>query len=402
MTPAEYDEEKTVIYAAGRPFVDRIEECIQRYRARRRMDVDRNKLFTEYLTLGGIDCSVRQFQSANKITDDMLLESSKSAIREMIADDVIIRTGDSTYCRYYNPNNPEHWDVDFTGVASAFLSDHVLRQAGNDISMVAMAADVVGNFLRYVVQHDVCPEHAEDIDNALKVCDRAVEEAVCIEDITQALPSNFCSALRFLKCIGDKDKEQMSDIFRRKDEQHAVVTVGCAALMWLPVLEKAIHRQQEWHVVDTSTHTYEVCNIRLSTDEMKSKLADLNRSLRYPKRKICAVFTARRAVVPDGWDQTGTAIPEEDKGEVEFVIEEAVVKNLKPGMKLTLVVCTTSLGWKFIKRIEDVKPSYYLFIPQELMITFKEPVFVDLSGPSIWSAQGFDINDVPIGDKDVV
>ncbi|KAK4226841.1 hypothetical protein QBC38DRAFT_216244 [Podospora fimiseda] len=48
---------------------------------------------------GGIDCSVRQFQSANNLGDDLLEESSKSAIREMIADDVINRTADSTCSR---------------------------------------------------------------------------------------------------------------------------------------------------------------------------------------------------------------------------------------------------------------------------------------------------------------
>lgn len=122
MTPAEHEEEKTVIYPPHRSFVDRIEECIQRYRARRRLDPEREKLFSQYLTLGGIDATVRQFQSSAKIGAETLEDSSKTAIREMIADDVIHRGDEDPNCsRFYNPNFPEHWEVDFTGIASGFL-----------------------------------------------------------------------------------------------------------------------------------------------------------------------------------------------------------------------------------------------------------------------------------------
>lgn len=36
-----------------------------------------------------------------------------------MASDVIHRTGSDP--RYYNPKNPEHWDVDFAGVVAGFL-----------------------------------------------------------------------------------------------------------------------------------------------------------------------------------------------------------------------------------------------------------------------------------------
>src|SRR5690606_25278900 len=85
MTPAEYNEERDVIYPWHRPFVDRIEECIQRYRARRRLSSDREYLFSRYLLLGGIDASVRQFQSTRTIGDDILDDATKNSIREMTA-----------------------------------------------------------------------------------------------------------------------------------------------------------------------------------------------------------------------------------------------------------------------------------------------------------------------------
>lgn len=122
MTPAEYNEEKDVLYPPHRPFVDRIEEAIQRFRARRNLGPHRDNLFSQYLCLGGVDSTVRQFQGSRAIGDDILEDATKSAVREMTADDVIHRGGNgNNNPRFYNPNSPEHWDVDFTGVAAGFL-----------------------------------------------------------------------------------------------------------------------------------------------------------------------------------------------------------------------------------------------------------------------------------------
>jgi len=120
MTPAEHEEERTVIYPPHRPFVDRIEEAIQRYRARRRLDSAQENIFTKYLLLGGVDATMRQFQSTDKMGDDQLEDATKADIRQMTAGDVIER-GDATNPRFYNPNEPEHWDVDFSGVVAGFL-----------------------------------------------------------------------------------------------------------------------------------------------------------------------------------------------------------------------------------------------------------------------------------------
>lgn len=94
----------------------RIEECIQRFRARRRLDSDRLNIFNKFLAIGGIDGSPRQFQGGNSID---LEGATSTEIREIMASDVIHRTGNDQ--RFYNPNRPDHWDVDFAGVVSGFL-----------------------------------------------------------------------------------------------------------------------------------------------------------------------------------------------------------------------------------------------------------------------------------------
>lgn len=80
------------------------------------MDSVRDNFFSKYLSLGGVDATVRQFQSTRRLGPDDLEDRSKSDIREITADDVIRRGGKNQDRRWYNPDFPDHWDVDFTGV----------------------------------------------------------------------------------------------------------------------------------------------------------------------------------------------------------------------------------------------------------------------------------------------
>lgn len=121
MTPTQYVEERQV-YAQHRPFVDRIEECIQRFRATRRMVGDQHAVFTRYLLLGGIDVTQRQFSGSSRLKKDQLDDRTKAELREANANDTIQReSGANRDIRFYNPNFPEHWEVDFTGIVAGFL-----------------------------------------------------------------------------------------------------------------------------------------------------------------------------------------------------------------------------------------------------------------------------------------
>ena len=122
MTPAQYQEEHEIAYPPHRPFVDRIEECIQRFRALRRMDNVQDNAFSAYLLLGGVDATQRQFQGTSKLNAAALEGYTKAEVRELTADDVIHRGGDGANdIRFYNPSFPEHWDIDFSAVVSGFL-----------------------------------------------------------------------------------------------------------------------------------------------------------------------------------------------------------------------------------------------------------------------------------------
>lgn len=82
------------------------------------MNNERALLFNRYLSLGGIDCQPRQFNTTAGIHDTEGLTSDD--IRTMTATDVIPQTA-SKYSKYYASGNDYMWTVDFVSVVSGFL-----------------------------------------------------------------------------------------------------------------------------------------------------------------------------------------------------------------------------------------------------------------------------------------
>jgi len=118
ITPQEYSEELNDIYHHSRSFVERIELCIQRYRARRKLDSTRSNYFTKYLALGGIETGLKAFGGG--LDKDTIENSNAAEIAQIQAVDYISRSG-TKYSKYYDPANAEDWAVDFPGVVKGFL-----------------------------------------------------------------------------------------------------------------------------------------------------------------------------------------------------------------------------------------------------------------------------------------
>lgn len=91
-----------------------MEECIQRFRAHRRLNTERTNIFNKYLFMGGIDAHPRQFTGMDPGT---LADADKDEICTMTAVDFIGGAGS----RYFEIGDEEHWEIDFEGVVKGFL-----------------------------------------------------------------------------------------------------------------------------------------------------------------------------------------------------------------------------------------------------------------------------------------
>ncbi|KAI6370579.1 hypothetical protein MCOR25_004122 [Pyricularia grisea] len=394
MTVEEFEEEKR-IYDPESPFVDRIEECIQRYRGRRRLDSTRDLMFSRYLNMGGIDTSQRQFTGANGISKDDLAGLSKAEKRMAAANDVINRRGDDP--RWFTPGD-EGWTVDFAGVVAAYLSTRLPFDVAGEQDMIVLGVDTILNFINYVIKHDVCPEYEDDLARARAVCKLAKLEFPLINRALAGGMGQFNYACRTIFNLPDEtdsfvDRISVDPARNRPVRPILVFTSTLTLLADVYPAARAIdlHKLREQDPTldkmgsavsaESRTDHYEV----METREPDEPVARLFRALHSGDKvtghyKPAGVLVVRRCIVEDGFANTPklhTMPPTPSKDEAEsFIVDRDLLRCLLPGMKLhleTARITHPDFELTFIKNLLDVQPSFRIFLPQMLMLDYKNP-----------------------------
>ncbi|OTA94325.1 hypothetical protein M434DRAFT_10864 [Hypoxylon sp. CO27-5] len=379
ITPAEAAEEKKLVYASSRAFPDRIEECIQRYRASRRMDPERTTMFNKYLWLGGIDASPRQFTG---FADDReaLDEADAGEIRRMTATDFVGGSG----FRFYDPVEPEHWFVDFEGIAKGFLSRVIPKIYMYDEVANRLAADLVKNFLNYVLMHDACPEYEDDVKAARRICEIAPFELRLMHELVHELPGTFNTTATSLFCEGEIKKCDEDEIYGKLVAFRVTVL---SSPLDEKIKEKLMNSEDPTttRVVDTKEETYEVVDIiRPSKSDISMVEEQLKKAGHPGKGKPAGVIKLKPSIIDCGFDN----VPRSDELELkraeleEYLLEGDLLVKFEKGVKVKAVVCELNIGLRFIKEVKDVRAAFDLFLPQMLMENWKDPVPNERPPPS--------------------
>ncbi|KAL8391880.1 hypothetical protein RB599_004698 [Gaeumannomyces hyphopodioides] len=407
MTPAEYQEEQILYDPDKYPFVERIEESIRRFRGRRRMDATRKYMFDRYLNLGGIDTSQRQFQGSSGVAPNEIDPLSAQEERLVASNDVIHRRGDDR--RYYDPEE-EGWQVDFTGVVSSFLSRTLPHDVAGEPDYIAQGADLILNWLNYLSHHGVCPEHDADLARARQVCAAAKAE---LPDISAALAAGMgqfnyaCRAVFNLPADPASPWVDRISIDPAADARLDWPLVFCATMALVNPLndDDARADMARWAAADptldamaAAVTAVAVRDQTVEVVEVRAPDADVRRvfkRLRAPDGSATgahhapAVVVVRPAAIEDGWADTARQ-PDGDNGAPlleEFVFDHAQIASmLRPGMKMRLETAEVRhprFRLKFVAQLVDIVPSFYTFLPQELMLGFKEPIECDRDPSSV-------------------
>ncbi|KAI0017187.1 Argonaute siRNA chaperone complex subunit Arb1-domain-containing protein [Xylariomycetidae sp. FL0641] len=378
MTPAQALENKQ-LYNPARAFTDRIEECIQRWRARRKLDMEQMQMFSKYLFLGGIDDKPRQFTGV-ALDQDTINEADKDEIRQMTATDFVGGAG----MRFYDPSDKENWVVDFEGIVKGFLSRSIADIYLYDLTAIEKASNLIKNFLNYVLMHDACPEYTHDIMAARKICEIAPIELRYCHELFLELPGSFNLAARTLFL-----DNQVNDLEKTEN-------LDAAFLFRLTVLYYNASNEQATkellkteattiRIIGTKTQAYRVIEVeRPRRKAIKHLREQLVSSGETRSAKPAGVFKAIPTVIYHGWGNNPQAdeVDNSDDPEEEFIVEDELLAKMEVGMKLEMTVCELSIGVRFIKEVHDVRPSFDLFLPQHLMRDFKVPVPNDRPAPT--------------------
>ncbi len=285
-----------------------------------------------------------------------------------------------------------------------------------------MAVEVVSNFLKYVDRHDVCLEYADDVKNAQKICDRALKEIPAIYKLIKLLPGALNKAARAFFCKdGNKESYEFDNGFDNdfsnlgcsldKNTARTLLGVGLAILLGREHSKKIaeLMDNKDLFVIDTAERSLEVCEVSLPDDQIRAQYHKISGHLGGGLAgglviEPCGSLSVRTAVIETGWEMPTLekALVASERMDTLF-LEESILKLLEVGMKLRVTVCTLNTGFKFIKSINDIYPTFHTFLPQELMVHFKEPVGNERPGPSICGPEADEdiLDQIPIGDLEM-
>ncbi|KAH8122178.1 Argonaute siRNA chaperone complex subunit Arb1-domain-containing protein [Trichoderma asperelloides] len=380
MTPEEAMQEKQEMYHPDISFEKRMQSCIQRYRSRRRLQHHRTLYFDEYLFLGGVDTS----QGAYTGLDPKELKQLTPAQRKEATARHVVHEGSSAGDRFYDGDETK-WTVDFSGVVAGFFSTTIIPLTGLQRGPLEDAIDVIENFLRYILHHDVCPEHEGDVNGAMKVCQAAREEWPMLNALQTTLPGLFNLAATELFSKPDPDAWafhlfKVHHGFEAKPIFYSTIALieDPKAFEYLTQRPATLFRQYEC--------TLEITMVTLPNEETIQRFKSLKVETHGGTNKLrlapIGKVTLKPATIEDGWVRPDTPHPLEGE-EIDLYFEQDVLVNLKPGMKMTLEIGELGGGVNFVRRIRKIVPSFYTFLPQELMRGFKPPRENDRPAPSI-------------------
>jgi hypothetical protein len=345
----------------------RIQSCIQRYRGRRRINGDRAAYFNDYLFIGGIDSGAKAFSG----NDPRELKEMTPAERRQATESAAVYGGSGPEDQFYN-GDPNVWVVDFAGVAAGFFSISLGPLTGYEPPAVAAAIDVVENFLRYVLQHDVCPEYAADVQRALAVCDDARAEWPMVIRLQEGGPGLFSLAATKLFCASDPDNWSLKMFDANPENDPKMIFFSTLALFNdSELLDRAI--SQSPLVIKEYTSTFRVETIEMTADAVDGVFKGLTLGngsiIVQPVSKV----TLNATRVEDGWYYP----PGEEKlpsaYQVILYFDYVASQGLKPGMMMNVTVADLDIGISIVKSLGQVMPTFYRFLPQELMRHFKIP-----------------------------
>ncbi|KAI9763147.1 MAG: hypothetical protein M1835_007920 [Candelina submexicana] len=382
LTPEESKEEED-LYNPSRTFVERIETCIQRYKAKRKFDSERKDIFDKWMAYGGIITGPKAFGGG---LDTNTLESNDAeGIATLTATDYV--GGD----KYRVGKEGSAFVVDFEGVAKAFLASRVpLNFDLHTLKMNQACVAIIRNFLNYLIYHNVCPEYNEQIYAARHVCDRADKELFAVKEASSRLPGPFnaaCSTLfgGYYKHLysGDQEwAEELGEICGSIGMSNKLATrivqagFGAYGSMKLCVAANA----KKLELIASTPLGFEITEvIYADNDTRKYYQEDVPKTFSRAFQ-VLGKIKAKPWVNPDEPEDDRSDDGEGSGGvigqlgyEFELWIEEDLLEYCFVGMKIEAEVKQLNHGVLYFDSVSAVRPSFFQPIANDMMIGWVEP-----------------------------
>ncbi|KAL8852719.1 MAG: hypothetical protein Q9198_011013 [Flavoplaca austrocitrina] len=151
------------------------------------MDSDRKDVFDKYLALGGISAGPKQFSGG----------LDANAMSDMSAADIALMKA-THFVDIDKYGGEQAYEVDFVACAKAFFSSRVPQlyylSSANSVKDVKAKTDIIRNFLKYLLHHDVCPEYKSQVIAACDICNLTDQELPKTMKAQSYFPGDFQTA----------------------------------------------------------------------------------------------------------------------------------------------------------------------------------------------------------------
>ncbi|KKK22982.1 hypothetical protein AOCH_002690 [Aspergillus ochraceoroseus] len=370
MTVEEYDTEKEL-------FDVRMEDAFLRFQKKRRIENDRLEVFQKYLAYGGVDVGPKMF-----------VGSDDRDFKNMDSEQILLARGQTSI-----KDDHSKLPVDFNAVVKGYLTSYFPYYFNpENEEMIKLATVTIRNYLSYLLYHNVCPEHRENIDEARKSCDLAEKELWKNQQFTAAGPGEFnngCSILfgGFQHDLYVENNQwsnpKDNSTLMTKEVARKVVKFGLAGSGSdeLAVLFNQLSLDGELQAKRVEDiDGFEVIGLVppdvVTTEFYEKHAPDLNsvgilrgRAYHDPARPRYDMTAEER----NEWEKENPIMPE-----FEFFLEESLLEHCYVGMKVITSVWELNCGLHYFEDIHTAYSSIYTVLPNDLMIGWKKPR--DLTG----------------------
>jgi len=263
----------------------------------------------------------------------------------------------------------DDWDVDFAFVVRGFLSYKVpYVMAYRKPIDLELACQTVRNFLNYVVYHNVAPEYADNLDEAIKLCDMAETELVSCHYISDRLLDPFnmaCSTIfdGYYAGIDSKESTWAEGLGPAGyDEDTADQIVKCALDKYGTAKQKVKGLLRS--VVRRDYMSLEVVEVVLPAWEPPPpKSADKSLPENKYFRGLHALGKLKlKPWVPSEANEEREILPEDQNEVLEIWLEKAIIQYCFIGMHIEARVHRLEDDVNFIDSVTGVMTSFYLHL----------------------------------------
>lgn len=248
---------------------------------------------------------------------------------------------------------------------------------------------IIRNFLNYLLHHDVCPEHRDDVNAARAVCDRASTELWEIACAYELMPGTFHRACSVLfggfyqnTYIGDQEWAQDFDVFKgmSPDEARNAFKFAFSSRTSMAMYERYKSQSASQTISMTSSINtgLEITHIAFADREVlkvynKPEAAGLKPPGTMKARTWYHPYVPDEDVTEEEEEAEAAGGAPKEIHEYEFWVDNELLQRCYPGMKFETTVHHLSFGLDFFDNVAAIYCSFFTTLPNEEMIGWKEP-----------------------------